>query len=211
MRITKFQHACFVLEQDGQTLVVDPGEWTKDFVVPENVVAIVVTHVHQDHMESSLIGSIVEKNPDATIVGHSDVVSKLGGYHTKLVNAGETANLGNFNMEFYGGEHATIAPDRPVISNLGVLINENVYYGGDSFSAPNKQVQNLALPVSAPWMKYSEAVEFLQNVKPVRAFPTHDAILSDVGKELADNMMAFAAEKIGARYERLPFGETVEL
>ncbi len=63
--------------------------------------------------------------------------------------------------------------------NVGVLIdNGEVYYPGDSFAEPGMPVKTLALPIAAPWMKTSEAMDFLTHVKPERAFPTHDAILS---------------------------------
>jgi L-ascorbate metabolism protein UlaG (beta-lactamase superfamily) len=49
VKITKYEHACLVVEEAGETLVIDPGVLAK---LPEltNVVAVVVTHIHPDHL-----------------------------------------------------------------------------------------------------------------------------------------------------------------
>lgn len=211
MIVRKFQHACFTVEQDDRSVVVDPGVWSDDFVTPENAVAIIITHEHQDHLDESKIREIVKTNPETIIVSHSDVISQLSDMNTKVVNPNESISISGFQIEFFGGEHAAISPDRPAIANLGVMINDKLYYGGDSFATPNKHVDLLALPISAPWMKYSEAEAYLQSVKPKIVFPTHDAILSDHGKELADRMMSDASKKIDARYERLSPNEPLEI
>lgn len=211
MKITKYSHACFVVENEGQSIIVDPGKWSDDFVVPANAVAVFVSHEHEDHIDEKLLRTIVDKNPGAVVLAHANVIAKLKDFKTQPVKTGDTVQIESFELEFFGGQHATIAPDIPIIANLGVLINSTLFYGGDSFAVPNKSVQTIALPVSAPWMKYSEALEFLQAVKPARVFPTHDAILSDAGKDLADRMVGASAEKIGARYERLPIARSVDI
>jgi len=53
-------------------------------------------------------------------------------------------------------------------------------------------------------------MQFLAQVKPELAFPTHDAILSDDGKQLADTMLGSVASGQSTLYKRLD-GLTVEL
>lgn len=209
MKLTKFEHACFVAEIDGTSLVVDPGDFTTDFVQPAQVVAVVITHEHPDHLGESLLQKIVSSNPGVIVIGHPDVVSHVKMTPVREVKQGDTISVGPFNLEFFGGKHAVIHQDIPVIANLGVMINEKLYYPGDSFTLPEKPVEVLAIPASAPWMKISEAMDFLAAVKPKIAFPTHDAILSDVGKNLADRMLGVVAEKASVTYQRLQ--EPVEL
>jgi L-ascorbate metabolism protein UlaG (beta-lactamase superfamily) len=203
MKLTKFEHACFAVEQDGQSLIVDPGGYTTDLVIPDNVVAIVITHEHADHLDKPHLQTIKDKNPDVTIVAHESITSQLGEFKTQAVMANEGIKIGNFELEFYGGEHAVINPAWPTIPNLGVLINERLYYPGDSFVVPDRAVEVLALPVAAPWLKISETMAFLQQIKPKLAFPTHDAILSDAGKGLPDGMLPGIAEQVGTKYQRL--------
>lgn len=204
MKITKFEHACFVAEEDGQSLVVDPGSWTTDLEVPENVVGVVVTHEHQDHVNKDLLQAIFDKNPEAVLIAHEEVTSQFDEFETTPAVANEGLKVGNFELEFFGGDHAHIFKDKHVCANLGVLINGKVYYPGDSFSLPEgREVAVLAVPVSAPWLKFSEVAEFVPVVKAKQAFPTHDAILSDAGKQLVDRMVGGVCENAGTEYRRI--------
>lgn len=204
MILTKYEHACFTVEKDGKLLVVDPGGWTTDLPALESVVGIVVTHEHPDHFDVNALGAIVAHNPEAVVYGHESITRQFGDTlpHCAVV-AGEGIEVGPFKLEFYGGEHAVIHPDIPPVANLGVMINGTIYYPGDSFANPERPVDTLALPTAAPWMKMSEAFDFLMAIRPRLAFPTHDAVSSDVGKELADRLVPLFATKVDATYQRL--------
>lgn len=204
MILTKYEHACFTIEKDGKLLVVDPGEWTTDLRSPENVVAIVVTHEHPDHFDPAALGALIAHNPDAVIYAHKNITRQFGDtLPNQAVDAGQTITTGLFTLEFFGGTHATIHESYPTVANLGVLINENVYYPGDSFVLPNKPVNVLAFPVGAPWLKLSEAIDFAVEVKANLVFPTHDAVLSNKGKSLPDRMVPSFIESYGGTYQRI--------
>lgn len=214
MKLTKYEHACFAVEAEGKLLVVDPGGWTNDLGAPENIVGIVVTHEHGDHFDVAALGALIAHNPEAKIISHQDITRQFGSNHETLpyqtVAAGDTIDVGPFHLEFFGGEHATIHPDIPAIANIGVMINDTVYYPGDSFVQPGKAVNTLALPVAAPWLKISEVIDFVAAVRPRLAFPTHDAILSAAGKSLPDRLIPPFAQKVGTTYQRID-NKTIEI
>ncbi|MEO8691231.1 MAG: MBL fold metallo-hydrolase [Candidatus Saccharimonas sp.] len=190
MKLTKYEHACFTLEKDGKLIVVDPGDWTTDFIMPENVIAIVITHSHPDHCDPTIVRKIITSNPKTQVYAHSDIIRKLGSsIESRPVVAGDQIEVGPFQLAFFGGKHALIHSDIPQITNLGVMVNNSLYYPGDSFDAPDRPVKVLALPVSAPWMRLSEAMDFCKEVNAELVFPTHDAILSKTGKQLVDRML----------------------
>ena len=204
MKLTKYQHACFTVEKDGKLLVVDPGGFTTDLAAPENVAGIVVTHEHGDHFDVSALGALIAHNPDAVILAHETITSQLGSaLPNKAVASGDEVTVGPFTLHFDGGTHATIHPSYPDVANLGVHIDSRIYYPGDSFNKPAGSVEILALPVSAPWCKISEVIDYVSELKPKLAFPTHDAILSDVGQNLVDTMVGGAVQKTGGEYRRL--------
>jgi L-ascorbate metabolism protein UlaG (beta-lactamase superfamily) len=203
MKLTKYDHACFTVEKDDQTLVVDPGNLSTDYLPSNNVVAIVITHEHADHYDPEQIAAIVDKNPEAVIIGHESVTSQIEAFKTQTVGAGDKLTVGPFDLEFFGGTHALIHRSIPVISNLGVMINELLYYPGDSFALPGRAVDTLAIPGGAPWLKIGDAMDFLELVGPRFTFPTHDAVLSPIGKGFTDRILGAMAEKIGAEYKRL--------
>lgn len=203
MKLTKYEHACFTVEKDGQLLVIDPGSYTTDFISPSNVVGIVITHIHADHLDQELIASIIDKNPGAIIIGDTSVTSTIEAFQTKTVSAGHALTAGPFSLEFFGGAHAAIYDAFPAPPNLSVLIDELLYYPGDSLYIPaGRSIDTLALPVAAPWLKLSDALDFLIAVSPRAAFPTHDAILSTVGKDLVDQLISLTANAHDITYTR---------
>lgn len=209
MKLTKYSHACLVLEEDGQRLVVDPGNLSDNFEVPANVLAVVVTHLHPDHCDPAKLQAILAGSPNAVVYALAEVAQHAGQPVTPVL-PGDTAVAGPFALEFVGGEHATIHPDIAAIGNLGLVVNGDLlYYPGDSFSLPPRQMRWIATPVTAPWMKLAEAVEFLRQTKPEHAFPTHDAILSSSGKEISDRVVTNLVEEID--FYRIKSGETIEL
>lgn len=203
MKLTKYEHACFTIEKDGQILVVDPGGFSNDFISPENVVAVVITHQHFDHLDSERLAEIFAKNDDVLVLGPADVMDAVEIENKRVVSAGDKATVGPFELEFFGGTHALIHDSLPRPQNLGVMVNDLVYYPGDSFEPPNKPVDTLAIPVTAPWLKIGEVIDFLSTIKPRLAFPTHDAIASDNGKKLVDRMLSESAEAVGSEYRRI--------
>jgi L-ascorbate metabolism protein UlaG (beta-lactamase superfamily) len=203
MQLTKFNHACFMVTKQGQTVVVDPGKFSSDFVTPDTVTAVVVTHEHPDHLDPTRLRAITDRNPDAIIYAHQSLAGKLSGFPLRTVAAGDTVTVGAFTLAFFGGTHATIVSNVPAVANLGVLINSLLYYPGDSFVDPGVPVEVLALPACAPWLKVSEATTFLTAIHPQLAFPTHDAILSDSGKEIYDAWYQAAGDAANISYQRL--------
>jgi L-ascorbate metabolism protein UlaG (beta-lactamase superfamily) len=203
MKLTKYDHACFTVQKDNQMLVVDPGNFSTDYLPSNNVVAVVITHEHPDHYDPEQIAAIIDKNPEAVIIGHESVTSKVEAFQTQTVSAGDKLKIGVFDLEFFGGTHAVIHRTVPVIPDLGVMINELLYYPGDSLTLPGRSVDTLATPAGGPWLKIGDAMDFLELVKPRLAFPTHDAVLSDVGKESADKWLRQAAQQHGIEYKRL--------
>jgi len=209
MQLTKYEHACFTVEKDDQLLVIDPGEWSSDFISPSNVVAIVITHDHGDHFDHERLEAIIDENPDAIIVGPETVTSQIEVFQTKTVQSGDSLDIGPFHLEFFGGKHAIIHSSIAVAANVGVLINDLLYYPGDSFTLPGRSVDTLALPVAAPWLKISEAMDFLAQIRPRLAFPTHDAVLSQIGKELVDGRLSATAQEQDTTYQRLAEAVTI--
>jgi L-ascorbate metabolism protein UlaG (beta-lactamase superfamily) len=206
MEIKKYRHACLVLTKNNESLVIDPGGWSDDFVVPENVVGVVVTHEHGDHFDLSKLREILAAHPSIYIYAHVDIVAQLGDLTERgvPVSVGEETQVGSFSLRFTGGTHATIHPDYPVCANLGVLVDGGeLYYPGDSFALPGCAINTLAVPASAPWMKIAEAMDFITTVKPKTCFPTHNAILSEQGHALANNWLSKAAESAGSVFRSL--------
>lgn len=208
MRITKFGHACVRLEQDGAVLVIDPGGFTESSAL-DGVDAVLITHEHADHLNVDKLADALGRRPAVTVHTHPDVLPKLGALQgaATAVASGESFSAAGFGVRAYGGWHAEIHPELPRVPNLGFLVEESVYHPGDSFDVPDGvAVDTLFVPVSAPWLKVSETVEFIRAVAPRRAYALHDGLLSDAGLQVTNGVLSRLAR---CPYERLAPGTTV--
>ncbi len=203
MKLTKFEHACFTLEKDDQTLLFDPGSYTSDLVIPGNVIAVVLTHEHADHFDKDLLQQVIDKNPGARILAPQDMAEQLPDAPTEVIAPGGSTSVGSFSLRFFGGEHAVVHPEIANVANVGVLVSDSFYYPGDSFDLPDVPVQTLALPVTAPWLKISESIDFMRELKPRLAFPVHDHIASSEGKAAVDRHLSNFAGKDSITYRRI--------
>ena len=212
MRLTKFEHAAFLLETDDAKLVVDPGSFTAPIADVEHVVAVLITHLHPDHWTGEHLDRILAASPEAVVYGPAGVAAAAEGYDVTVVAPGDRVEVGPFVLRFFGGTHAVIHPSIPVIDNVGVLINDRVYYPGDSFAVPEGvEVDVLAAPAGAPWMKISEGMDFVTAVAPKRAFGTHEMVLSGAGQNMSHDRLRWATEQGGGRYFALAPLDTLEI
>lgn len=212
MRVTKQEHAALLIEASGKTLVVDPGVFTTALVGLDDVVAIVITHEHADHWTAEQLTLIIERNPKLTIFGPSGVAAAAAAFDVTVVTSGDTVEVEPFTLTFFGGRHAVIHESLPGVDNLGVLVNDTLYYPGDSFFVPDGvQIDTLAAPVGAPWLKVGDAMDFVLAVKPKRAFGIHEMTLSAAGKGMSHDRLKWATEQGGGEYFALEPGESLDL
>lgn len=210
MKVTKYEHATLVVSSGDDLLIIDPGV----FLTPPDfagTVVVVITHEHVDHWTEQNLNLILAKAPDAKIYGPKGVADAASGFEVNVVKAGDTVDAGPFHLEFFGEKHAVIHTSLPVPDNVGVLVNDELYYGGDSYTVPSKPVSTLAAPIGAPWLKIGESMDYVLEVKPKRAFYIHDMTLSAAGKGMASERLKWATEQNGGEFKPLEVGDSIEL
>jgi L-ascorbate metabolism protein UlaG (beta-lactamase superfamily) len=212
MRVTKHEHAALMVEDDGKALIVDPGSFTSPFTELQDVVGIVITHEHPDHWTPEHLERILKQTGPIPIYGPAGVVAAASGFDVTEVRPGDTVAIDPFVLRFFGGKHAVIHESIPVVDNVGVLINDEFYYPGDSYAVPEGvDVRLLAAPVGAPWLKIGEAMDFVLAVRPRRAFGTHDMTLSAIGRGMGRSRLAWAVEQHGGDFLELDPGDSADV
>ena len=211
MKVTKLEHATLVLEKEGKTLILDPGFYTRPMDGYQDVVAIVITHNHDDHVHEDQIDLILKENPDALILGTQEVAARLAPRKVTAVHHGDFYEVGPFTAEFFGSMHIEIHRSIPLIQNCGVMINDTLFYPGDNYVTPDRKVKYLACPASAPWLKIGDVMDYVAAVQPENCFPTHNIHLSEQGSQLNNGRIKQVVEEHGGKFEfHLP-GSTFEL
>jgi L-ascorbate metabolism protein UlaG (beta-lactamase superfamily) len=197
MLVTKLEHACLVVEQDDDRLVVDPGTYTRPVDVT-GVVAVVVTHEHPDHGTAEQLERILQRNPGIPVFGPAGVASALpGSVAVDVVTDGDTRTVGAFALTFHGTRHQVIHSSVPVVDNTGVFVNGTLFHPGDAYIDPGVPVEVFATAVGAPWLQIGALMDHLAAVAPRRAFPIHEATLSDIGFALHTDRIRQVVEPAG--------------
>ncbi|WP_336645361.1 MBL fold metallo-hydrolase [Microbacterium sp. USHLN186] len=211
MRITKFEHAALRVDEGGQTLLIDPGSFTAPLDDLDRVTAVVITHEHPDHWTPEHLERIRAAAPEARIYSTA-AVAESAGADVSPVEPGDEVVAGAFRLRFFGGDHEVIHSSIPQIRNVGVLVNETLYYPGDSYAVPEGvEVDVLAAPLGAPWLRIADAIDFVLAVAPHHAFGTHDMTLSDAGRRMHRQRLQWASEQRGGRFHELDPGDAIEV
>lgn len=212
MRVTKFEHASLRIDENDETLLIDPGSFTTPFDDLSNLVGVVITHEHPDHWTPEHLDRILQAAPDTLIFAPAGVALAAADYEITVVSPGESVQVGEFTLRFFGGTHEVIHSSLPVIDNVGVLVNDELYYPGDSYAVPEGvTVGTLAAPLGAPWLRVGDAIDFVLAVRPRRAFGTHDMTLSVIGKGMHRQRLKWATEQGGGEFFEIEPGESLDV
>lgn len=218
MKLTKYTHACIRLEKDGRVLVLDPGNFSETGPALAGAEAVLITHEHADHIDVEAVAGALRGNPQTTVFAPAGVADQLRAEvpeavaRINAVEPGTSCDVAGFAVRSFGGQHALIHPQIPVVPNIGYLIDDNVYHPGDSFIIPDGiSVKTLLVPLHAPWSKSAEVVDFVIGVRAPRAFQIHDGLLNDNGLKIVEGHVKRIGAKYGTDYAHLRPGESVEV
>ncbi|GAA1672481.1 MBL fold metallo-hydrolase [Glycomyces endophyticus] len=206
MRLTKFGHSCVRLDTGQGLIVIDPGAYS-DPAALDGADALFITHEHADHCDPDGVRRLRETRPDVPVYGPATLAAVLDELPFTAVSAGDAIPVAGTEVKIFGEQHAVIHPDIPLVENLAYLV-DGVYHPGDSLTVPDMPVRTLLVPVAAPWLKLSEAIDFARDIDAPAVHPIHDAILSDIGKGLPDRLFPLL---VGDSYRRVPDGETITI
>lgn len=180
MKITKLGHCCLLIEIKGKRFLTDPGNYSSSQNELKNIDYIVISHEHTDHLHIESVKKIIENNPNVQIISNSSVGKILEKESIKYIKIshGESLKIGDIEISGHGLKHAPIYKDYEQVENTGYLFDNGLFYPGDAFHKPEVPVDILAFPVTGPWCKISEAIDYVIEVKPRIAFPVHDGNLT---------------------------------
>ena len=213
MFLTKFGHACIRVSHDHGALVVDPGVFTDPGAV-DGATAVLITHEHPDHYHLDHL-----RRTDAAVYTVAPVAEQIASEapdvaeRVTVVGPGEAFETG-VRVTPVGELHAVIHPELPRITNSGYLVEADgvrIYHPGDALTGPDVAVDVLCVPVSAPWLKASEAIEFARAVGAPHNLAIHDRVYSEAGLQIIDGHMDRFLPAAGLRYARIADGTDLDL
>jgi L-ascorbate metabolism protein UlaG (beta-lactamase superfamily) len=209
MRLIKHGHACVRLESGDVAVVLDPGMFTEAAAL-DDATAVLVTHEHADHWTPELLRATAA--PVFTIAAVAAQIREQApdvADRVTVVEPGQSLDIG-VPVEVVGEKHAVIHPELPHFDNSGYLLTVDgttVFHPGDALTVPPASPDLLLLPVSAPWLKVSECIDYARDVGARRSLAIHDAIYSEAGLGIVDTHVARFLAPREQEYVRLGAGE----
>ena len=210
MKITKFVHACLLVEMPepvSRTALFDPGAMSEEALSQHNLGYlddIIITHSHFDHFHLPLIKRLVEQFPDVRITAPAEVVTQL---QAEGITATDQPSEG---IAFFTSPHEAIRPFRDVDppEEIGVHYLDRLSHPGDSHSFTETKAI-LALPVQAPWGSLVEAVRLGLELKPQHILPIHDWHWSEEARQGTYSDLEEIFGNAGITFHSLKTGEPV--
>lgn len=212
MKITKYGQCCLLIEIEGKRILTDPGRFSISQNEVPDIDLILITHEHADHLHTESLNVILKNNPEAQIVTNVSVgkiLDELGIKHDILEDNDKAKKTG-VEIAAYEGKHAEIYQDFGQVQNTGYFIANKIFYPGDAYIEPKKDVEVLALPVAGPWCCSADAITYAIRVNPKKAFPVHDWLLNEDGITLTYGLFEARLKEEGVEFVRLHNDETKE-
>jgi L-ascorbate metabolism protein UlaG (beta-lactamase superfamily) len=215
MKITKYNHACILIEENGKKLLFDPGVFTfSENFQSKNigaVDAIVLTHAHQDHTAPDNLKAFLSLGP-ATVIGGPEIVSELTkeGVTVQTIAPGSEQEIAGFTIESFPVTHGPMPV--PPAENFAYFINSRLLHPGDSFVTHGlPQPEILALPTQGPWTRLVDVVEFAKTLKPRVALAIHNAAYTPDFGQMMDGYLEQIFRGAGIEFKSLKSGESLEV
>lgn len=179
MKIKKIGHCCLLIQTEEITILTDPGAFSVDQNTIVGIDLILITHEHVDHLHVESLKKIIFNNPNVKIVTNSSVgkILEQENISYEVLEGRDVKTINNFLLEAFDSKHEEIFEEVGQVKNTGYFMGNKLFYPGDSYCNPMKDVDVLALPVAGPWCKVPDVIRYALEVKPKKAFPVHDGML----------------------------------
>lgn len=171
MKISKHIHSCLLIENQGKTILIDPGIFTyQEKALDLNEIAkldyLLFTHEHPDHMYLPFVKEIVAKFPEVKIITNESIVTLLQKENITASSKEDTV------VKLTPVPHEKLWDSVPPENSL-VTVFDKLATPGDSHHFETS-VDILALPIQAPWGCTTDAVNLALKLHPKVIIPIHD-------------------------------------
>ena len=209
MKVSKHIHSCLLVEEQGKTVLVDPGKYSYeskalDIERLSSLDAIAITHEHSDHMYIPWIKEVVAKFPNVEIITNSSAGKILQEQGLQVNTAG------NKFIKMSPLPHEKVFDTTSPVENVSVTLFGKMTSVGDSFSSI-QPADIVAFPVVAPWGSATQAMLHASKVKTKVMIPIHDYHWKDEYRKEFYVRFREYLKPFGIDFKAVETGEVIEV
>jgi L-ascorbate metabolism protein UlaG (beta-lactamase superfamily) len=198
--VTWFGHATVLVERDGTRVITDPllrpslmkflrRRHEAPELEPESVDAVLISHVHHDHLDLPTLRTLSRHVPVFVPVGAAPLLTREGFVAVTEFQVGDEVVIGGLRIQACDAVHAAVRRRTSEPPSLGYLFGDPgsyTYFAGDTelfdgMEAIAAEGVDLALlpvwgwgPTLGPGhMDPDQAAEALARLRAARAVPIH--------------------------------------
>lgn len=210
MKVTKYPQSCLVIERDGKRLCIDPGalvseKYKATDLLPLN--AILITHDHQDHVDTKLLQDLVQGS-NIPVIANQGTKDLVGDLVTQVVEDGETFEAAGMRVVARELPHCLMVDGSPGPQNTGFVIEDVFFHAGDGIELEGLQVPSAAIPIAGPDISARDVFSFIKQLGCKTVVPIHYDFFLENPHVLA-SMASSAAP--GVTFVVLDHGQSTEL
>lgn len=215
MKITKYPQSCLMIETNNKKILVDSGSLKyqdKYFDEWLSANAILITHKHPDHINTSVIG-----NYNIPIYSTNEVKNTYPKLEIKIVKENDILNIDDIKIEVVKAIHGynpNLKDGKEVFENVGYIIDDGktrLYITSDTICFNNNyKADVVALPITGYGLTMSsyEASLFAKELGAKLVLPVH------MDNEMYPTNMEYMKESFGKfniNYKVLDIEESIEI
>jgi len=169
MKITKYTHSCIYVEDQGISILIDPGNYSiQEGLRPEmfsTLNYLLITHEHQDHLYLPFVKQVIEKFPEVKILTNKSIIKILEqeNIHVKVESIPEISQ--------FDAPHEKALKSPP--TNIGFTILGTLTHLGDSLSYAHS-APILAMPIVGSWGSTVDCLDKAIELGVKKVIPIHD-------------------------------------
>ena len=214
IRMTKIHHACLTIDDGSTRILLDPGKFGPRPGL-DGVDAVLITHRHVDHLDPDLVAEALRRGVPVWAPG--DALGDIGvpdgiedgGLHEAV--PGTTLRIGSLSVQVAGERHAELHPALPGPENRAYLIDQRLFVTGDEHPVPPGRLTTLVTPADAPWLRATDLIRYVRDVRPELVVGVHDGLLNADGLSVARHVIDALRNEGATGATMLADGESIDI
>ncbi len=174
MKITKYPQSCILIEDRSKRILIDPGSFVSSKYTASDLLpldGILITHEHQDHVDSNLLVALTSGG-NIPVIGNESTAKVYGELITRIVDDHQNFEVAGFKITARELPHCLMVDGSKGPQNTGYFIDGVFFHPGDGTEVDLK-AKAAAVPIAGPDVSARDSYRFIRQLGCEVVIPIH--------------------------------------